>query len=754
MNTTLRALALLLLLATLWACDAGTGIDDVRSLQAQGRYADTLEALRAMLETTPDDPEVNFLYGRALSRTSSSPIAIWSLKKASEDPAWRTRAYLELTAASMQNGDAPGAIENATVVLEAVPDSLTALSLRGMAHLHESQAEEALADFDAILDLHPNDEPTRSARASALIMLGRVDEAAEAIAAIESDAGRYNESLSGAVMCAARATLEAERGETDAARQAFDVCLETFPTDGFLVPAAIAFHDGLGEFRRTEEILEAALAASPGTARYRKMLSDRALEAGDGERAEEILLEGAKRPDPRTRGDAWTDLTNLYLGRGDVDSAIDAYRHAIAATPNPSQLAQLTLADLLARAERHEEALELAKGLERDSYRGLIEARIHLNEGRPRDALARLDEVFPTWPNNPGARYYAARAAEQLGDFSRAIEEYRQSIRSDPEQTEAALRLSKLYFHAGSFQNAWNSAAEHYRSHNDDAEGVRMMLRAASSAEGESVQNLLARLSGSPLWPTALAMRAERIESTQGSAAALEALDAVDGFDFTAPDNAETLRVRIRLLVDLDRNEQALAESADALGASAESGALHEIRGFVLDATGADPAEVRARLEAAVALEPSGWRPAYALGRHLEGAGSLEEALSQFRRAAEVAPGEPAPGRAIAEVLARMGRGEETEAAWEAHLREQPWDAEAALALTRIRIASARTDDRTVELAERAVLFRGPETALDTLIDLHKSRGEVERAEALAAAARENRSLPPLRITPIEGVGV
>ena len=113
MNTTLRALALLLLLATLWACDAGPGIDDVRSLQAQGRYADTLEALRAMMETTPDDPEVNFLYGRALSRTSSSPIAIWSLKKASEDPAWRTRAYLELTAASMQNGDAPGAIENA-----------------------------------------------------------------------------------------------------------------------------------------------------------------------------------------------------------------------------------------------------------------------------------------------------------------------------------------------------------------------------------------------------------------------------------------------------------------------------------------------------------------------------------------------------------------------------------------------------------------------------------------------------------------
>ena len=35
--------------------------------------------------------------------------------------------------------------------------------------------------------------------------------------------------------------------------------------------------------------------------------------------------------------------------------------------------------------------------------------------------LGRLEQVFLTWPNNPGARYYAARAAEQLGDFERAM---------------------------------------------------------------------------------------------------------------------------------------------------------------------------------------------------------------------------------------------------------------------------------------------------------------------------------------------
>jgi len=753
MNPTLRAILVFLFLVLITACDGGPRIEDVRSLHAEGRFEDSLEPLRTLLEASPDDPEVNFLYGRALSRTTSSPVAVWSLKKAAEDPAWRTRAYMELTAASMQNGDAPGTIENATIVLQDKPDSGAALSLRGMAYLNEGQAEEALADFDALLALHPDNPSGRASRAAALIMLERIDEAAEAIAEIDDRGDGRDVPSAAAMVCATRATLEAERGNTDVAKSSFETCLEEFPLDNVVITQSMAFFDALGETDRATSILEAALEAAPGTARYRKELADRAVAAGDDERAEAILLEGAERPDPRTRVAAWTDLTNFYVVRDELEKATEAYRNAIAATPNPSQLALLTLADLLARSERHEEALEIAKKLERDSYRGLIEARVHLNENRPKEALARLEEVFPTWPNNAGARYYAARAAEQLGDFERAIEEYRQSIRSGPEQTEAALRLSKLYFHAGSFQNAWNSAAQHFRRHRTDPEGIRMMLRAASSAENESVRNLLDRLAGGPLWPTAVSMRAERLESMEGAEIALESLDGVEGLDLTAATSAEALRTRVRLLLELGRNDQALAESARALEASPDSGAIQEIRGFVLDATGAEASKVRARLEQAVALAPEAWQPLHSLGMHLERAGALEEALALYRRAAESSPGEPEPGRGIARTLDRMGRIDEAETAWEAHLREQPWDAMAALALTRIRMAAGRTDDRTVELAERAVLFRGGEEALEALAEVHSSRGETARAEALRTAAKENRALPPTRITPIEGTG-
>ena len=127
--------------------------------------------------------------------------------------------------------------------------------------------------------------------------------------------------------------------------------------------------------------------------------------------------------------------------------------------------------------------------------------------------------------------------------------------------------------------------------------------------------------------------------------------------------------------------------------------------------------------------------------------------VEELRRAAEADPAEPEPARAVARTLSRMGRASDAEAAWEVHLVEHPWDVEAALALTDLRLSKNRLDDRTVELAERAVLFLGGPTAQDRLIEIHHSRGESARAQALEVARRERRPLAPLHVTPIEGAG-
>ena len=75
------------------ACgEDATTLDDLRRLQQQGRYEQTLEPLRALLETDAADAEIHYLYGTALARTGDPSVAIWSLRRAAEDPRWAVPA--------------------------------------------------------------------------------------------------------------------------------------------------------------------------------------------------------------------------------------------------------------------------------------------------------------------------------------------------------------------------------------------------------------------------------------------------------------------------------------------------------------------------------------------------------------------------------------------------------------------------------------------------------------------------------------
>ncbi len=706
-----------------------------------------------MLKERPDDAELNYLYGVALNRTESGRISVWALRKAAEDPAWETAARLELASAALASTNFQEAIAESSRILESTPDEETALMLRGTAYLSESrQADLALEDFERLIDLQPDNFSALSSRAQALLMLGETEAAEQAIAELQAKSGEGEQTHFEPMLCITGAVLAAEKGETDATER-FESCLDRFPGTPTVVEQAIEHFDGIGDRERATGLLASLHAAMPGSQFYRKSLAARAIEEGDEARAEEILKSGTTRPDPRTRSSAWIDLTNFYLERDELDAAISAYEEALLLSPNPSQSAILQHADLLARAERHSEALEVAGRLKEDAYRGLIEARIHLNEHRPAEALRRLETVFPVWPNNAGARYYAARAAEQLGDFERAIEEYRQSIRSAPEQTDAGLRLSKLYLEAGALKNAWGAAAGYFRAHPEDPEGVRVLLRAASAADPSSVQQLYTRLRGTPLWATALAVRAQELEAAQGPAAALESLEEVDGaVDELRPDHSELLRTRIRLLIAVGRVDEARGLIDVALARRPDSAAVLELLGLVLAAEGAPLAEVHAAHARSVELDSRNAVALESLAKVIFQMGDLDSALDLYQRAALADLARTSPRQAAARALLEKGRTDEAEVIWEEQLREQAWNADAALALAELRLARSDARDRTLELAERAVLFRGGDAARAALLQTHRTRGEDARADQLAEAFEQKRPLPPSRITPIDGL--
>src|SRR3990172_3850557 len=95
----------LLLGLALSGCEAADPLEAIRQQQASGDYAGSVARLRELLKERHDDPEVNYLYGRALVNTGQASLATWSLRQAMEDPEWLEAAGLELAQAGLVAGD-------------------------------------------------------------------------------------------------------------------------------------------------------------------------------------------------------------------------------------------------------------------------------------------------------------------------------------------------------------------------------------------------------------------------------------------------------------------------------------------------------------------------------------------------------------------------------------------------------------------------------------------------------------------------
>ena len=67
----------------------------------------------------------------------------------------------------------------------------------------------------------------------------------------------------------------------------------------------------------------------------------------------------------------------------------------------------------------------------------------------PLAALQAFEGALRLWPDNPWARYHTALVAEELGDFERALAEYRYATRIEPGATDARTRGATLLLAQG-----------------------------------------------------------------------------------------------------------------------------------------------------------------------------------------------------------------------------------------------------------------------------------------------------------------
>jgi len=725
-------------------CDAVDPLKAIRQQQIDGNFEATVEPLRELLKTDPDDGELNFLYGRALSMTRGSNLAMWSLRKAMKDPEWLVPAASQLAFIGLVAGDFNEVVEVTGRILEREPENVKALLYRAQAYAHWKNApEQAIAGAKRVLELDPNAVEAYEPLIVALIDLERLDEAGEAL----EEAGRRVTELgtSERVMawhCATTAVLKNEVGELERARQIWIACLDAYPTNLDVVLSAMGFYDSVGELDRSLEILRAAFAGDPDSRALRTLLAERLRVRGEAADAEAMLREATRTDDPALATAAWMDLGKLYRALEAYGSLVDALERVLelareTGTPDPQLLFEY--ADALVLAGRLDRALEVATDLAVPAQRHLIRARVAQERRDPARALDAFDEALQLWPDNPWARYYAALAAEELGDFERALAEYRYAIRISPEATDARTRGAALLFAEGkpSF------AMQMLRTGGDggappEIEGQLLFMHLASLlGDVVAMSEQLARIeAGHPDWAgEALAEAAEGVAIRSGPATALIMLTTAPGADYSEPRYAAALRALVRFSHEADATAEVQETLQTILAARTDSSAFQEIRGLDLELSGAPVEAVRAAYAQALELEPGNARALEGLGR-LALATDPEAAIAYFDRAVAADPSDPDSKLQAARALVGSGKPAEAAQRLDELLVEHPFEAEAAAERARLDLERGVATPQTLERARRAERFGRGVDDLELLSRVHAQRGETEPAALAAERAR------------------
>lgn len=741
--------AVLLLSLAQAGCGREEPLGAIRKQQAAGDFAGTVEPLRTMLLEHKHDPEINYLYGRALVYTGWPSLATWPLREAMEDPAWLAPAGIQLAQASLITDDFNEAVKATTRILEANPDDAQALLYRAQAQAHWKQdPEAALADADRALELDPDLIEAYEPRILALLELERHSEAA---ASLEEAGRRMREAGAPesalAWHCSTTAVFAAEAGDTERAEKTTEECLEKYPTDVTVVSNALKFYDSRGELDRSLEVARAAYDADRSQRNFRNVLAGRLRIAGKPEEGEALLREATEAKDPRTSAAAWADLAKYRQAMREHGAAADALARAVerareVGEPDPRLLFQY--ADALVMSGQLDRALQVADEISVPVQSSLIRARVAQERGDPAKALQEYDEALRLWPDNPSARYYAARAAEQLGDFDRALEEYRYAVRIDPSATDARTRVAKLLIGQKEYRRAYQLLFLEANKHPLDPEArILGMYLIARIANPKQIQQALAELARTKpaLVPLALARAAEGAAERAGPGAALNLLKA-PGVDYTAPRSGPALRDLIRFAHAAGQPEVARSHIDAALAKHPDVALFHELRGLHLELAGAPADEIRAAYQKAVEIDPNDAAALLGLG----GVSMKRDpaaALALFDRAAAAAPGDPAPALAAARALLASGRADEGERRLEALLRRFPLEGEAAAELAALDLQRGEVTQRTLEWARRAARFGGGPAAFDRLSQVYAQLDQPEEAEKAAQQAKQLRERRP-----------
>jgi tetratricopeptide (TPR) repeat protein len=445
---------------------------------------------------------------------------------------------------------------------------------------------------------------------------------------------------------------------------------------------------------------------------------------------------------------AWRAMATFRRNAGDIPAAREALERAIERTPGDPAALRFELADLLIEEGDLEGARTIADELDEPAYSHLLRGAIALKENDPKAALTAFESGLRRWPNNANARYLAGIAAEELGDTSRAMAEYREAVRNDPARTDAALRLAQLHFERAEYPAAIDFINTQIKKRPFAGSTAHVLAARAATAQGDhagaalALQELLSR-PGHEV--TALVELATAASQSLGPDDAIEAVELASAEYPEAAASLEVQRAIVGLLGEAGRADEALSRARAHLAGSPEDALAHDLLGRVL-LRQSRVDEAAAEFEQATTLAAEAAPPHEGLGFVAVARGNHAAALGHFETAARLDPSSGEYPYRAAQILLATG----DRAAGIARLREaveaEPAHVGACNDLAWLLAEIGGDLELALELARRAVRVSPGGATLDTIGWVHLKRGDADLAErAFMRVIEEDGESPSLQ---------
>jgi len=713
-------------------------MSEVRALQDVGQFTESIDELREILAMSPNLPEANYRLGVALRQSGEPSRAVWALQKASESPDYAIVAGLMLASVHSAIQNHEEAIRAATSVLEIDPERMIALLIRAQAHVGAMQLEEAWEDTQRLVELYPDEYRVRALEATILSDLGRLDEAeAAAYRLKEMSAASGDPEIAHRGCLAPAYFVEEKRKDREKAEELFEDCLEKFPTDSFVVGQAMNFFDRIGKRERSTQLIRESVEAAPEALSLRSNLANRLSADGDLEGAEETLVEAV---DSFGSAAAWNLLAGFYRRTQNPEKALEALEKVIELSGGGNDMLRFTQADILIDIGELDRANEVADSLDEPTYARLIQGRIQLERGDAKGALEAFDAGIRHWPNNAGARYLAGLAARDLGDFDRAVSEFREAVRADRAATEAPLVLASIHFARGEYALAVTFANTYLKSPTRSQKefayilGVRALTKRGDYDRARKAVEALEAVAEKP--QTAVIQRAAIDQAEFGDEAALVTIEK-SGLDLVDLENSDLLKIWSEYSIDSGHDAGVLAKARAGVKHHPDSSVHHEFLANVLARLERSD-EAIVSYHRALELEPENAAAIAGIATIAAKGGDLAQGVGGFDRAAELVPDEKSYAYSAAQLSLMAGDKAGAERRLREIVRGDPGHAGARNDLAWMLAERGDDLDLALSLAEDARRIDASSDILDTLGYVHLKRGESAAAVAALELAVES----------------